>query len=106
MALGFVLLSVADGKNRYFYAHENKTNLMLGSHDFFPTKQTCWSYTSLDDVIIVELSARKRSSTKWKFSSATNVTFSAALLKSVPVGCKDVLIPPHLAKQADVSCFT
>ena len=105
MALGFVLRNVEDGKCRYFYAHEN--NLLLERSQLIANKEHLLELQkSVDDVNIVELSARERSSTKWKFLFATNVTFFAALLKSIPVGCKDILLPPHLVKRADVNCFT
>ena len=47
-----------------------------------------------------------RSSTKWKLLFTTSATIFAALLKSVSVGCKDVLLPPNLVKRSDVKCFT
>ena len=60
----------------------------------------------LDDLDIVELSTRERSSTKWMLLFTTNVTIFTALLKSVPVGCKDILLPPNLVKRSDVNCLT
>ena len=33
------------------------------------------------------------------------VTIFVALLKSVPVGCKDILLPPNLVKRIDVNCL-
>ena len=48
---------------------------------------------NLNDLNIVKRSTREKSSTKWKLLFATNVTVFAALLESVPVGCKDVLLP-------------
>ena len=105
MALGFVLRNVEDGKYLYFFAHEN--NLLLETSQLIANKEDLLELQkSVDELNIVELSARERSSTKWKFLFATNVTFFAALLKSIPVGCKDVLLPPHLVKRADVNCRT
>ena len=60
----------------------------------------------LDDLNIVELSKRERSSTKWKLLFTTNVTIFAALLKGVPVGFKNILLPPNLVKRSDVNCLT
>ena len=89
MALGFVLRNVEDGKYRYFYALEN--NLLLERSQLIPNKEDLLELQkSLDEVSIVELSTRERSSTKWNFLFATNVTFFAALLKSIPVDCKNV----------------
>ena len=61
---------------------------------------------NLDDNNFVELSTREKSATKRKFLFPTNVTILAALLKSVPVECKDVLLRPRLVKRADVNCVT
>ena len=36
----------------------------------------------------------------------TNATIFAALLKSFPVGCIDILLPPNLVKLRDVNCLT
>ena len=55
---------------------------------------------------IVELRTQERCSTKWKHLFATNVTVFAALLKSVPVECKDVLLPARLVKRNDVNCLS
>ena len=73
LALGFVLRNVEDGKNRYFYAHEN--NLILERSQLIANKEDMLELRkNLDDLNIVELSARERSSTKWKFLFSTNVT--------------------------------
>ena len=60
----------------------------------------------LDDLNIVELSTKKRSSTKRKLLFTTSVTVFAALLKSVPVGCEDFLLPPNLVKRSDINCLS
>ena len=60
----------------------------------------------LDHLNIVELSTRERSSTKRKLLFNTNVTTFTALLKSVPVGCEDNLLPPNLVRRSDVKCLT
>ena len=105
LALGFVLRNVEDGSYRFFYAHEN--SLLLERSLLIANKEDMTEFQQrLDDLNIVELSTRERSSTKWKLLYTTNVTIFAALLKSVPVGCKDVLLPPNLVKGSDVNCFT
>ena len=105
LAFGFVLKNVEDGSCRYFYAHENKT-LMERS------KLVC----TLDDVInlkeklqkmdIVDLCTQERANTKWKFYKLTNLTVFAALLKDVPMGCKDSVLPEPLLKNQNVNCLT
>ena len=102
MALGFIF---RNGKYRYFCAQENiffleRSQLIASKEDLLELQKSVY------EVNIVELSARERSSTKLNFLFATNVTFFAALLKSIPVGCKGVLLPPHLVKRADVNCLT
>ena len=104
LALGFVLRNVEDGSYRYFYAHEN--SLFLERSLLIANKENMTElHQRLDDLNIAEFSTRERSSTKWKLLFTTNVTIFAALLKSVPVGCKDILLPPNLVKRSDVNCL-
>ena len=99
MALEFVRRNVEDGKNRYFWAHEN--NLLSEMSRLFANEEDLLELQkSVDDLIIVELSAQQRFLTKRKFFFATNVTVFAALLKSSPVGCQNVWLQPHLFKRA------
>ena len=55
---------------------------------------------------VVELCTRERSNTKWKFYKLTNLTVFAALLKDVPMGCKDSVLPEPLLKNQNVNCPT
>ena len=104
LALGFVLRNVEDGSYRYFYAHEN--SLLVERSLLIAHKEDMTEFQQrLDDLNIVELSTRERPSTKWELLFTTNVTNFAALLKSVPVGCKDNLLPPNLVKRSDVNCL-
>ena len=41
---------------------------------------------------------KKREITKWKFYNLTNVTVSATLLREVPVGRKDAVLPERITK--------
>ena len=105
LALGSVLRNVEDGCYRFFYAHEN--SLLLERSIRIANKEDMTEFQQrLDDLNLVELSTRERSSTKWKLLFTTNVTSFAALLKSVPVGFKDILLPPNLVKRSDVNCLT
>ena len=105
LALGFVLRNVEDESYCHFYAHEN--GLLLERSLLIANKEDMTEFQQrLDDLKIVELSTRERSSTKWKWLFTTNVAILAALLKSVPVGCKDILLPPNLVKRSDVNCLT
>ena len=55
---------------------------------------------------IVHLCTRERGNSKWKFYKLTNLTVFAALLKDVPMGCKDSVLPEPLLKNQNVICLT
>ena len=66
--------------------------------------------TNLKDRIqkldIVDIYTRERANTKLKFYKLTSLTIFAFLLKDVPMGCKDRVLPePHL-KNHNVNCIT
>ena len=105
LAFGFVLKNVEDGSCRYFYAHENNTlmersKLVCTPDDITNLKE------NLQKLDIVELCTRERANTKWKFYKLTNLTVFAALLKDVPMGCKDSVLPEPLLKNQNVNCLT
>ena len=54
----------------------------------------------------VDLCTRERANTKWKFYKLTNLTVFAALLKDVPMGCKDSVLPEPLLINKIVICLT
>ena len=54
---------------------------------------------------IVDLCARERANTKWRSYKLTNLTVFAALLKDVPMGCKDSVLPEPLFKNQNVNCL-
>ena len=105
LAFGFVLKNVEDGSCRYFYAHENNTlmersKLLCTPDDFINLKE------KLQKMDIVDLCTRERANTKWKFYKLTNLTVFVALLKDVPMGCKDSVLPEPLLKNQNVNCLT
>ena len=55
---------------------------------------------------IVRICTRERANTKLKKYKLTNITIFAALLKDVPMGCKDTVLPEPLLKNGKVSCLT
>ena len=85
-ALGFVLRNVEEGSYCYYYARE-KTILLEKSLLLAKNDGLLDVHKKLGDLNLVERSARKRSSTKWKFLFTTNVTSFAALSKEVPKCC-------------------
>ena len=44
--------------------------------------------------------------TKWSFYRLTNLTVFAALLKDVPMGCKDAVLPESLLKNCTINTLT
>ena len=55
---------------------------------------------------IVDICTQERSNTKWKIYKLTNLTYFASLLKDVPMGCKDTVLPEPLLKNHNVNCLT
>ena len=42
----------------------------------------------------------------WRFFKLTNLTLFAALLRDIPMGCKDAVLPESLLKNHTVICLT
>ena len=105
LAFGFVLKNVEDGSGRYFYAHDNNTvmerlKLVCTPNDITNLKE------KLQKVDIVDRCTWERANTKWNFYKLTNLTVFAALLKDVPMGCEDSILPEPLLKKQNVKCLT
>ena len=60
----------------------------------------------MEKMDIVDICTRERSNTKWKFYTLTNLTIFASLLKDVPMGCKDTVLPEPLLRNCNVNCLT
>ncbi len=105
LAFGFVLKNVEDGLCRYFYAHENNTLMERSKLVCTPDEITNLK-EKLQKVDFVDLCTRERANTKWKFYKLTNLTVFAALVKDVPMGCKDSVLPEPLLKNQNVNCLT
>ena len=92
LAFGFILKNIEDGGFRYFYAHKNNTLLdrskLVCTHD---------DLTKLKDFLnktdVIESCSQERMNTRWRFYKLTNLTVFVALLKDVPMGCKDAVLP-------------
>ena len=105
LALGFILKNIEDGKTRYFYAHENNTlleqsKLVSNKDDMAKLKEI------LKKTDVIESCTKERSNTKWRFFKLTNLRIFAALLKDIPMGCKDAVLPESLLKNHTVNCLT
>ena len=97
LALGFILKIVEDGKFRYFYAHENNTlleqsKLVSNKDDMAKLKEI------LKKTDVIESCTKERSNTKWRFFKLTNLTIFAALLRDIPMGCKEAVLPESLLR--------
>ena len=54
---------------------------------------------------VIESCTKERSNTKWRFIELTNLTIFAALLRDIPMGCKDAVLPESLLKNHTVNCL-
>ena len=104
IAFGFVLKNIENGMCRYFYAHENntimeKSKLVCTPDDIVNLKE------KIKKMDIIDLCKRERANKKWKFYKLTNVKIFAALLKDIPMGCKDTVLPEPLLRNGKVNCL-
>ena len=104
-AFGFFLKIIEDGMCRYFYAHENNT-LMERAKLVCTQADMTNLQERMQKMDIVYLCTRERSNANWKFYKLTIITIFASLLKDVPMGCKDTVLPEPLLRKCDVSCLT
>ena len=105
LAFGFILKNIEDGKFRYFYAHENNTlleqsKLVSNKDDMAKLKEI------LNKTDGIESCTKERCNTKWRFFKLTNLTKFAALLKDIPMGCKDAVLPESLLRNHSINCLT
>ena len=55
---------------------------------------------------VIESCTKERSNTKWRFFKLTNLTTFAALLRDIPMCCKDAVLPESLLKNRSINCLT
>ena len=104
LALGFILKNIEDGRFRYSYAHEN--NIMLEQSKPVSNKDGMAKFKEiLKKTDVIESCTKERSITKWRFFKLTNLTMFAALLRDIPMGCKDAVLPEFLLKNHTLSCL-
>ena len=105
LAFGFILKNIEDGGFRYFYAHENSTLLdrsePMCTHDDLAKLKDFFNQTD-----VIESCIRGRMNRKRRFYKLTNLTVFAALLKDVPMGCKNAVLPEPLLKKCTINCLT
>ena len=105
LAFGFILKNIEDGGLKYFYAHKNKTLLdrskLVCTHDDLAKLKDF-----LNQIDVIESCSGERMNTKWKFYKLTSLTVVAVLLKDVPLGCKNAVLPEPLFKNHTINCLT
>ena len=105
LAFGFILKNIENGGFRYFYANKNNTLLdrsqLVSTHDDLAKLKDFLNKTD-----VIESCSRERTNTKWRFYKLTNLTVFAALLKDVPMGCKNAVLTETLLKNHTIKCLT
>ena len=61
---------------------------------------------SLNKSNLIESCSREKLSSKWRLYKFTNLTAFAALLKDVPLGCRNAVLPKSQLKNHTISCLT
>ena len=105
LAFSSILKNIEAGGFTYFHAHENNTVLdrskLVCTHDDLAKLK---DFLNITDVI--ESCSRERMNTKWRFYKLTNLTVFAALLKDVPMACKNAVLPKLLLRNGKINCLT
>ena len=101
----FILINIEDELFRYFYAHEKNTlldrsKLVCTRDDLAKLKEF------LNKTDVMESCSREGVNKKWRFYNLRNLAFLAALLKDVPMGCKDSVLADPLLKNHTINCLT
>ena len=104
IALGFFLRNIETGEYRYFYAYESNT--LFEKSQLLCTKADLITIQGkVEKFDIVEQCTQKRQNTKWRLNLFTNLTNFAALLKNIPMGCPDSVLPERLLRHTQVNCL-
>ena len=105
LAFGFVLKIVEDGSCRYIYAHETKTVMERSKLVCTPDHITN-PKEKIQKPDFVDLRTRERANSRSKFYKLTKLTVFPALLKDIPMGCKDSVLPEPLLTNQNVKYLT
>ena len=62
--------------------------------------------TLLSSTDVIDSSTRKRANTNWNFYKLTNVTKCVAILRVVPMGCRNTILQDPLLKKYSIKCLT
>ena len=105
LAFGFTLKNTEDGVFSFFYAHKNNTlldrlKLVCNRDDLAKLKDM------IGKTEVIESCGRVRMNTKWRFYKLTNLTVFNALLKDVPMVCKEAVLQNFFHKKGTINCLT
>ena len=105
VAFGFVLENIENEGSRYYYAHEiitllERSKLVATTEDLAKLKNL------LSSTDVIEWCTREQAITKWNVYKLTDVTFFSALLKELPIGSEDAVLPDPLMKNLSAKCLT
>ena len=105
LAFGLILKNIEDGGFRYLYAHESNALLdrskLVCTHDDLAKLKDF-----LNQTYVIESCSGERTNTKWRFYKLINLTVFAVLLKDVPMGCKNAVLPESLLRNPTINCLT
>ena len=105
LAFCIILKNIEDGGFRYVYAHENNTLLdcfkLVCTHDDLANLKNFLNKTD-----VIEPCNQEKMNTKCRFYKLTNWTVFVALLKDVPMGCKNAVLPEPLLKNHTINYLT
>ena len=105
LAFGLILKNIKNRGFRFLYAHKTITLLdrsyLECTHDDLAKLKDFLTKTD-----VIESCSRERLNTKWRFYKLTKLTVFAALLKDVPMGCKDTVLPEPLLRNGTINCLT
>ena len=105
LAFGFILKNIEDGRFKNSCAHENNTLLdrskLVCTHDNLAKLKDFLNKTD-----VIESCSQDKMNTKWRFYKLTNLTVFSALLKNIPMGSKDAVLPEPLCKNHTIDCLT
>ena len=105
LAFGFISKNIKVGAFRNFYAHENNTLLdrskVVCTHDHLAKLKVFLNQTD-----VIDACSRESMNTKRRFYKLTNLIVFAALLKDIPMACKDAVLPELLLRIGTIKCLT
>ena len=102
LTFGFIVKDIEDGGFRYLTAREKDT--LVDRSKFECTHDDLAKLKDfLNKTDVIESCSRERTKKKWKLSKLANLTVFAALLKDVPMGCKNAVLPEPLLRNGTIN---